>query len=367
MEIVPGLHQLKTPFPGPALPYIMPYALVGSEGVSLVDAGFGTPAAIEAMTTQLADLGFEPKDIQRILITHAHPDHIGMAGWIKEQSPDAQIVMLEREWQWIQDRWLDSEAWTRLSDAWLVKHGVPQEEIDAAHEAGALSPTSPAVKPGEAKKADDGSGHDEKAGAAVATKPRPQGGNRMFDFGTPDVLLQDGDILEFDGWRMQAVWTPGHTPGHMCIYETNHRLMFTGDHVLPYISPNVSLHADQEGSSPLSEFRDSLRKVAAFDVACALPAHEFTLRDLKDRCEVLLHHHDERLEEVRDAIGTSGPVSARTISQTVKWNTGPFDDFNIFMKRSALGETLSHLRLLEDEERVREIVDGDRILWEQVR
>jgi len=355
VEIVPGLHQLKTPFPGPALPYIMPYALVGTDGVNLVDAGFGTPEAIAAMTAQLAELGFEPKDIRRLFITHAHPDHIGMAGWIKEQSPDVQIIMLEREWKWIQDRWLNSEAWTKLSDAWLVKHGVPQEEIDAAHEAGALSPTSPAVKPGEkpAAPASNGGG-------------RPGGNNRMFDFGEPGMLLQDGDVVEFDGWRLQAVWTPGHTPGHMCIYETNHRLMFTGDHVLPYITPNVSLHADQEGSSPLSEFRDSLRKVASFDVACALPAHEFTIADLGARCSVLLHHHDDRLTEVRDAIGTSGPVSARTISQNVTWNTGPFDDFNIFMKRSALGETLSHLRLLEDEERVREITDGDRILWEPV-
>src|SRR5690606_35541303 len=129
---------------------------------------------------------------------------------------------------------------------------------------------------------------------------------------------------------------------------------------------NVSLHADQEGSSPLREFRESLKKVASFDVERALPAHEFTMADLSARCDVLLHHHDERLNEVRDAIGTAGPASTRTVSQTVKWNTGPFDDFNIFMKRSALGETLSHLRLLEDEERVRQVIQNDRILWEQV-
>ena len=182
----------------------------------------------------------------------------------------------------------------------------------------------------------------------------------------PDVTLQDGDIVEFDGWRLQAVWTPGHTPGHMCIYETNHRLMFTGDHVLPYITPNVSLHADQEGSSPLQDFRDSLQKVAAFDTVCALPAHEFTIADLRARCDVLLHHHDERLDEVRDAIGSAGPVTARTVSQRVSWNTGPFDNFNIFMKRAALGETLSHLRYLEDESRVRSFEEGNRIYWEQL-
>jgi glyoxylase-like metal-dependent hydrolase (beta-lactamase superfamily II) len=351
VEIVPGLFQLKTPMMGPALPYIMPYALRGSDGVNLIDTGFGTPDAIESLTTQLKSLGYEPSQIRRLFITHAHPDHIGMAGWVKEQSPDCEVIMLEREWQWIQDRWLNNDAWTALSDAWLVRHGVPQDEVDAAQAAGALSPTSPSVKPGE-------------TAPAPAAAPRPGGSGRPFSFIEPDVKLQDGDIVEFDGWRLQAVWTPGHTPGHMCIYETNHRLMFTGDHVLPYISPNVSLHADQEGSSPLSEFRDSLKKVAAFDTAYALPAHEFTISNLRERCEVLLHHHDDRLEEVRTAIG-SGPTDARVISQRVKWNTGPFDDFNIFMKRSALGETLAHLRLLADTGRARLVEQGDRVLWEQ--
>ena len=180
----------------------------------------------------------------------------------------------------------------------------------------------------------------------------------------PDIELQDGEVVEFDGWRLRAVWTPGHTPGHMCMYEPNLKLMFTGDHVLPYISPNVSLHADQEGSSPLADFRSSLERVAAFDVECALPAHEFTIPDLRTRCEVLLHHHDDRLHEVRTAVG-DGEASGREVSQRVLWNTGPFDDFNIFMKRSAVGETLAHLQLLEGEGRVERVEDGDRILWRQ--
>lgn len=347
MEIVPGLHQLKTPMASPALPYMLPYAFVEADGVSLFDAGFGTPAAIESMRQQLAALGFEPKDIRRLIISHAHPDHIGMAGWVREQAPESDLVMLRREWQWVKDRWLDNAAWTRLSDEWLVRHGVPGDEIEAAHAAGALAPNSPAVKPGE---------------APPPREPAPSSMRSPIPDVEPDVLLEDGDVLEFDRWRLQAVWTPGHTPGHLCMYELNHRVMFTGDHVLPYISPNVSLHADQEGTSPLSDFRESLKKVASFDTVCALPAHEFTIADLPARCEVLLHHHDERLEEVRGAIGGAA-ASAREISQRVKWNTGPFDDFNIFMKRSALGETLSHLRLLEEHERVRSVIEDDRVRW----
>lgn len=355
MEIVPGLHQLKTPMMGPALPYVLPYALIADDGVSLFDAGFGTPEATEAMTRELDTLGFAPSDVRRLFISHAHPDHIGMAKWIREQSPEAEVILLEREWQWVQDRWLDNEAWTKLSDAWLVRHGLPQEEIDAAHEAGALSPNAPR----------SGAGNGKSSPPPGPATSRPSRGP-LNGFEGPVVTLQDGDVVTFGDWELEAVWTPGHTPGHMCMYERKHRLMFTGDHVLPYISPNVSLHADQEGTSPLSDFRASLRKVAAYDTAAALPAHEFTIPDLKARCDVLLHHHDTRLDEVRDAIGEE-PSTARDISQRVVWNTGPFDDFNIFMKRSAVGETLSHLRLLEDEGRARsqEAEDG-RLYWERV-
>jgi glyoxylase-like metal-dependent hydrolase (beta-lactamase superfamily II) len=366
MEIVPGLHQIKTPMTSPALPYMLAYVFEGPDGVSLFDAGYGTPEAIEAMTAGLASLGYEPQHIRRLIISHAHPDHIGMAPWVKEQSPGVELVMLAREWQWIVERWMDNDGWTRLSDEWLVRHGVPQAEIDEAHVQGSLAPEA-------------GRQAAPRAGAASAVAERPKAqaaasgngssnganGARRSPFRPdmePAVKLEDGEVLEFDGWVVEAVWTPGHTPGHLCIYERNHRLMFTGDHVLPHISPNVSLHADQEGTSPLSDFRASVCKVASYDVALGLPAHEYTMPDLRGRCEVLLHHHDQRLDEVRNAIGT-GPTTARDISQRVKWNTGPFDDFNIFMKRSALGETLSHLRLLEDEGRVRRAGDDGHVRW----
>ncbi len=350
MEIVPGLHQLKTRMPAPALPYIMPYAILGSDGVTLVDTGYGTPEAIASMEAELQTLGVQASDVVRLFVTHAHPDHIGMAAWLKEQSPDCALVLLEREWQWIQARWADQDSWTALSDRWLLRHGMPQAEIEAAHAADAMSPNSPRVRPGEAQPA-----------------PRSTNGSQRapFTMVEPDITLEDGEAITFDGWTLEAVWTPGHTPGHMSLYEPDRKLMFTGDHVLPYISPNVSLHADQEGTSPLSDFRDSLRKVAGYAVDAALPAHEFTIPDLRTRCEVLLHHHDERLDEVREAIG-NGQSTTTDVSQRVRWNTGPFDDFNLFMKRSAIGETLSHLQLLADEGRVRSVETADLVLWERV-
>ncbi len=368
MEIVPGLHQLKTPMPSPALPYILAYAFVGGDGVSLFDTGYGTPEAIEAMTGELRRLGCEPKDICRVIISHAHPDHLGMMGWVKEQSPDCEVVMLEREWEWMSARHGDAEssdegmeAFMRRSDGWLVRHGVPQEEIEEAQRNGRGGPPwASRTTSGERK--DDSAEGGRRGHAHGDGQRNPFGFWRMSD--QPAVLLQDGEVFEFDGWSLRAVWTPGHTPGHLCLYERNHKLMFTGDHVLPHITPNVSMHDDQEGTSPLADFRDSLRKVGEFDTAMALPAHEFSIRDLPARCAALLHHHDDRLDEVRAAIGESF-ATARDVSARVHWNTGPFDDFNLHTKRSALGETLSHLQVLLDEGRVKRRDDGERMLWEQ--
>ena len=381
---MPGLHQLKTPMPTPALPYVMAYVFEGSDGISLFDSGHGTPAATEALRDGLRAIGHEPAEIQRVMVSHAHPDHLGMVGWIQRQSPDCEVVMLEQEWAAFGERGPfgrgagrgaagGPEAWMRRSDGWLVRHGVSRDEVDQARRSGGDRPPWAAGASGGgarrmAVRALTAVGLD-----APARRLRDaMGGGGRRGFGPmgmgmavePDVKLQDGEPYEFDGWTLQAVWTPGHTPGHMCMYEPNRKLMLTGDHVLPHITPNVSLHEDQEGASPLADFRASLEKVAAFDTELALPAHEFNMRDLPARCRQLLHHHDDRLDEVREALG-GGTASASAISALVHWNTGPYEGFSVHTKRAALGETLSHLVLLEEQGRVRRHDEGERVLWEQ--
>ena len=372
MEIVPGLHQIKTPMPSPALPYVMAYVLEGKDGITLFDSGYGTTAASEAMEARLKDLGFEPSDIQRVIVSHYHPDHLGMVGWIKEQSPDCELVLMDKEWEHMSARSPQSakdgdgksaketspEDWFTRSDDWMLSHGITQGELDDGRKSGRDRPPGMSAAMGDSK----GKGKGKKGNG----KPSMAHGlSTMFGSGEPEVKISDGEVLEFDGWSFEAVWTPGHTPGHLCLYERNHKLMFTGDHVLPHITPNVSLHQDQEGTSPLADFQNSLRKVAKFDTAMALPAHEFNIRDLPARAHQLVSFHDERLDEVHHAISDT-TATASEVSSRVHWNTGPFEDFNIFSKRSALGETLSHLVVLEDTGRVKRIETDGFVRWQQV-
>src|SRR6185295_20412609 len=77
LEIVPGLHRLRTPMTSKALPWIMPYAFEGADGVTLFDSGYGTPEASEWLTQQLHGIGYQPSDIQRLIVSHGHADHLG--------------------------------------------------------------------------------------------------------------------------------------------------------------------------------------------------------------------------------------------------------------------------------------------------
>ena len=121
--------------PRPDLPYVFAYLFEGEDGVTLFDSGFGTPEATAALTEGLAARAHRPSDIQRLIISHSHPDHYGMAAWVKEQSPGCELVMLDREWSWIEAREASGEGWMARSDGWLMRHGMSRSEIDEGHRA----------------------------------------------------------------------------------------------------------------------------------------------------------------------------------------------------------------------------------------
>ena len=113
----------------------------------------------------------------------------------------------------------------------------------------------------------------------------------------PDVLLEDGARPDLPGWDLVSIWTPGHSPGHLCFASAERRLLMSGDHVLPRISPNIGLQPQAAGP-PLAAYLRSLELVAAYDRAEALPAHEYRFHGLADRVRMLLAHHERRCEEV---------------------------------------------------------------------
>jgi glyoxylase-like metal-dependent hydrolase (beta-lactamase superfamily II) len=323
-RVRPGLWSIPVPIPNNPLRYVLVYAFETDRGPYLVDAGWNTDDAYHTLVAGLNEAGFEIGDVQGVLVTHIHPDHYGLAGRIREAS-GAWIALHPADARLIAGRYDEPEDLLEKMGAMLRRDGAPEEEIFTLQNAS--MPARPWVM-------------------SVS----------------PDVLIEDGDRPDVPGWDLTAIWTPGHSPGHLCFYESANRLMLSGDHVLPRITPNISFHP-QAGPNPLGDFLASLDKVAEYDSDEVLPAHEYRFTDLRGRVEGLKGHHQQRFDEVIAAI-RDGRDTAWEIASLMTWNK-PWDQIVGWVRRSAVGETLAHLRYLEVRGVVREQV-GEPSHWQVV-
>jgi glyoxylase-like metal-dependent hydrolase (beta-lactamase superfamily II) len=160
----------------------------------------------------------------------------------------------------------------------------------------------------------------------------------------PDRLLEDGEHADFPGWRMRAVHTPGHTPGHLCFAEERTGLFFSGDHVLPRISPNISTTHDG-APDPLDDYLRSLTAVSQSEPVEVLPAHEWRFRGLADRTAQLSQHHEHRLAELLDAIRAHPGSTPWQLAAQLTWSR-PWEQYERRTRIFAVTETDAHLRLL---------------------
>jgi glyoxylase-like metal-dependent hydrolase (beta-lactamase superfamily II) len=167
----------------------------------------------------------------------------------------------------------------------------------------------------------------------------------------PDRLLDDGDDLDLPGWDLRIIWTPGHSPGHICLYSDSRRLLFSGDHILPQISPNISFLSHRI-SNPLGDYLASLSKIESFECDEVLPGHKWRFTGLSERIAELRNHHTTRLNEICLALSNADGLTCWQIALRLSWSRS-LDSSSSFVQRAASGETLAHLALLEDEGRVR--------------
>jgi glyoxylase-like metal-dependent hydrolase (beta-lactamase superfamily II) len=305
-QVRPGLWSIPVPIPNNPLRYVLVYGFETDRGLYLVDAGWNTDDAYQTLLAGLQQAGFAIGDVKGVMVTHIHPDHYGLAGRIREDS-GAWVALHPADARLIDSRYDHPEELLTQMAAMLRRDGTPPEEVMSLQQAS--MPVRSFV-------------------TAV----------------TPDILMEDGDKPDVAGWDLTAIWTPGHSPGHLCFYVPGHRLMLSGDHVLPRITPNISFHP-QAGTNPLGDFLSSLEKVAAHDVDEVLPAHEHRFFDLSARVAELTAHHQARFDEVIGAI-RDGVTTTYGLAGRMTWNR-PWDQIQGFMRRAAVGETQAHLRYLE--------------------
>jgi glyoxylase-like metal-dependent hydrolase (beta-lactamase superfamily II) len=302
----PGLTSVPVPLPNNSLRYVFVYVFESDRGVYLVDAGWNTDEAYQALEAGLATAGYGMADVRGVMVTHIHPDHYGLAGRVREAS-GAWISLHPADARLIQDRYVEPTDLLERVGSMLRRMGAPEDEIAVL--------------------------------TASAMPVRP-----LVDPVLPDVLLEDGERPDVPGWDLSAIWTPGHTPGHLCFWEPANQLLLTGDHVLPRITPNISYHP-QASDDPLGDFLRALDKLDAYEPREVLPAHEHRFVGLHARIEELRQHHVQRFREALAAIG-EGHTSAWEIAAQMTWSR-PWDEIEGWMRRAAVGEAVAHLMALE--------------------
>ncbi|PTM45787.1 glyoxylase-like metal-dependent hydrolase (beta-lactamase superfamily II) [Sphingomonas aerolata] len=315
-RIAPGVDWVRLKIPGP-LRHVNCWMLADGDGDALVDTGMNTPEARDAWTAILAG----PKSgvrITRVIGTHFHPDHIGLAGWLCE-AHDAALVMTRGEW--LTARMLAADA----------RDAVPAEMLAFWRGAGW---DSTQIAHASAK---------GWAGFRKIITPLPLGYTR----------ITDGDVLTVgrDDWRV--VIGSGHSPEHACLLNEVSGILIAGDQVLPRISPNISLGITEPHADPLGEWFAAIARLKTLPAdLLVLPGHGDPFTGLHTRLGAMDREHRERLDELaaflaepRRAVECFGRLFRRAI--------GPD------LLGMATGEALAHLRRLEVEGRaVRDSVDG---------
>jgi glyoxylase-like metal-dependent hydrolase (beta-lactamase superfamily II) len=301
-EALPGVQQIELPMHGNPVRSINAYLLEGPDGHVLIDCGWDTQDGLEALTGGLKRLGLALASIHTLVVTHFHSDHYGLAGTLR-RLVRPRLLMHRLDWQFVLDN-ADQTEMQRVRAAWLDRHGLPSDDVESWR-----------------------------------TTPRAP----RFTVVEPDVLLDDGDEIPLREGGLQVVWTPGHTPGHICLFDADRRAVWTGDHILRPITPNISVHQPAMGN-PLGAYLSSLHKTATLSAEHVLPAHGHPFVGLQQRIDELLEHHNHREGLILDALA-AGPRSATAVATELPWTRHErrFADLPLEQRRMAVTETIAHL------------------------
>ncbi len=302
-NITETIIQLKVPMSRNPLGKTFSYLL--KESRTLIDTGVPTDEAWNGLYDQLQVHGLKPKDIERVIITHLHNDHIGLAEMIRDYGAEIWAGAAAKERQEMMVKEWDNLYENTLSELDLFGGQQYRNNI---------------TKNKYVFKSD--------------VKPMPI-----------DRYLEDGEKITLGDQELEVIWTPGHSYEHICLLNQKARILFSGDHVLPKITSHVALYSYRD-HDPLGEYLASLEKVQDLEVDTILPGHEWVFNDLKPRIEQLKVHHRNRLDEMKETLD-DGPQTVYDVGSKVHWDSRPWPQMTFWTKRMAATETYAHLVVLE--------------------
>jgi len=316
-KISANLYRIEIPLPNNPLKAINSYVIKNTERNLIIDTGWNQEVCMEVMQAGLRELGVDIRKTD-FFITHLHADHFGLvSNLITDNSkiyfnqPDA-------------DRF---KSGFRLEDflSFARLNGYPENELQKALQS----------HPG--------------------LKFRPSADLTFH-------ILKEGDIVTIGDYAFKCIETPGHTWGHMCLYEPGKKIFVSGDHILNDITPNIQLWSDEW--DPLKEYLASLEKVYKLDIELVLPGHRGIFKNCRERIQELKHHHQKRLEEIISIL-EKGKKNAFQVASQMSWDIicDSWDLFPVSQKWFATGEAIAHLKYLKEKGMIRKEIRRQKILF----
>lgn len=294
------------PIPNSPLKATNAYLIKGDARNLLVDTGTNTEQSLGVMRSGLASLSVDLSKTD-ILTTHMHADHAGLLPSLKTDS---------------------SVLYATASDAERINNFLTAESpFEWLYNAACRN----------------GLSHEEAGGAMNRHPANAPRSKEALNF----TVVTEGTVLSVGDYRFTCIETPGHTKGHVCLYESGKKILLAGDHILGDISPNITHWGEGEGN-PLADYIKSLQEIAALPVDVVLPGHRRIFTDCSGRIDELLNHHRQRAEEAF-VILADGPMTGYQVAARMTWDMvyKSWDNVAAAQKFFATGEALSHLRYLE--------------------
>jgi len=317
-EILPRLYRVQIPLPNSPLKATNSYFFKGTDRSLIIDTGLNEKVCLDAMNAAVKRLGIDLAATD-FFITHAHIDHVGLVTALASKSMKVYFNKPESE-----QSGASIIRWAKTSSVYAYRHGY----------------------------------HNNRIRQMVANVNAPEKSTVYPEF-SAYTILKENDTLTAGDYYFRVIETPGHSRGHMCLYEKRQKIFVSGDHILGDITPNISSRYN-DTENPLGEYLASLDKVYPLEVKYTLPGHRRLITDFKARITELKNHHKERADEVMEIL-KQGDRNAYQVASMMTWdlNYDTWEEIPFYPKWFAFSEALSHLQYLESLGKVKQVISAD--------